>query len=459
MRRPTSPRIPLPEPGLSHDQAPAGAEVRAVAARLVARVVTERVAADEALDAGAIAPRDRPLLAALVLGALRWHHRLEWQARRLLSRPLKPRQAELAALLRVGLLQLQELRIPAHAAVSATVDAAALLGQRSAAGLVNAVLRRFQRERDALMRELERVPEARFSHPLWLIDALRADWPDDWMRILDANNAAAPMWLRVNLRRTTRAAYLEALDAAGIGAAPGEDVPSAVRLAAPLAVDSLPGFGAGEVSVQDLSAQRAAALLDLHAGQRVLDACAAPGGKTGHILEACADLAEVWAVDRDAVRLARVADNLQRLQYSARLVAGDAAAPEEWWDGRPFDRILLDAPCSAIGVIRRHPDIKVLRRPEDVERVVRLQAELLRALWPLLAPGGRLLYATCTVLQRENNTQIATFRRLEPTIEAAAADADRWSTLPGEADGDGFYYAWLRKPLTLRTASVSPPQP
>jgi 16S rRNA (cytosine967-C5)-methyltransferase len=222
-------------------------------------------------------------------------------------------------------------------------------------------------------------------------------------------------------------------------------------------VETLPGFAAGEVSVQDVSAQRAAPLLRLAPGQRVLDACAAPGGKTGHILEACAELAEVWAVDRDAARLTRVADNLRRLTLTARLVAGDATTPASWWDGRPFDRILLDAPCSALGVIRRHPDIKVLRRPKDVDRAQALQAELLRALWPLLAPGGLLVYATCTVLRRENEQQIAAFRAAEPAIEPADADAS-WRNLPGEAEGDGFYYAWLRKPYALPAASV-PPQP
>jgi 16S rRNA (cytosine967-C5)-methyltransferase len=441
---------------LSHSDAPpAGAEVRAAAARLVARVIVDRVAADEALDdETGVAERDRPLLAALVLGSLRWHHRLRWQAARLLTRPLKPQQAELAALLDVGLLQLQELRVPPHAAVSATVDAAALLGRRGAAGLVNAVLRRFQREREALALELGRVPEASFSHPPWLIEALRRDWPDDWSRVLEANNAAAPMWLRVNLRRTTRAAYVDRLAAAGIGAATADAVPSAVRLAAPVEVKDLPGFAAGEVSVQDVSAQRAARLLDLAPGQRVLDACAAPGGKTGHILETCDGLEEVWAVDRDARRLAKVADNLERLRLSARLVAGDATVPTDWWDGRPFDRILLDAPCSAIGVIRRHPDIKVLRRPQDVDRAVKLQAELLRALWPLLAPGGRVVYATCTVLRCENDEQMTSFRA---TVEPAAAGT--WQTLPGEAEGDGFYYAWSVKPRTPPTPSVSPPQP
>jgi 16S rRNA (cytosine967-C5)-methyltransferase len=192
----------------------------------------------------------------------------------------------------------------------------------------------------------------------------------------------------------------------------------------------------------------------------VLDACAAPGGKTGHILEVCADLAEVWAVDRDAARLDKVADNLRRLELGATLVAGDATVPTDWWDGRPFERILLDAPCSALGVIRRHPDIKVLRRPQDVARVVKLQQRLLRALWPLLAPGGRFLYATCTLLKRENDEQIAAFRSAEPAIEADMPGVvSAWQLLPGQAHGDGFYYAWLVKPHVLRTPSVSFAQP
>jgi 16S rRNA (cytosine967-C5)-methyltransferase len=419
-------------------------------------VLLTHVSADEALEGDTdVVPRDRSLLAALVFGAMRWHHRLEWQAAQLLTKPLKPDQAELAALLRIGLLQLQELRIPPHAAVSATVDAAPLLGARSAAGLINAVLRRFQRERAELERNAQAVPKARFSHPSWLIDALRADWPADWQRILDANNAPAPMWLRVNLRRATRATYLETLAAAGIEAHAATDVATAVRLAAPQPVESLPGFATGVVSVQDVSAQRAAPLLDLMPGHRVLDACAAPGGKTGHILEAC-ESAEVWAVDRDGARLQRVADNLRRLELTAKLVTGDATEPRQWWDGRPFDRILLDAPCSAVGVIRRHPDIKVLRRLEDVERAQALQADLLRALWPLLAPGGLFVYATCTVLRRENDEQIEALRRSEPGLEAASSGgATTWRNLPGEAEGDGFYYAWVRKPHALPTASVS----
>lgn len=435
--------------------APAGAAVRAVAARLVARVLEERVAADDLLPAQGVAVRDQPLLAALVLGALRWHYRLEWQAQRLLERPLARGQAALGALLRIGLLQLQELRIPPHAAVSATVDAAALLGARKAGGLVNAVLRRFQRERAELERAALEVDEARFAHPRWLIDAIRADHPHAWQALLAANNAAPPLWLRVNLQRTTRADYLERLTDAGLAATAAPDVDTAVLVTPPVGVDALPGFAAGEVSVQDLSAQRAASLLDVQPGQRVLDACAAPGGKTAHILEAAGGACEVWAVDRDAVRLTRVRANLGRLGLTAHVVAGDAAAPEQWWDGKPFERILLDAPCSATGVIRRHPDIKVLRRPADVERAVALQARLLRALWPLLAPGGRLLYATCSVLKRENEAQVAAFRAEEPAAGAVAS----LQLMPEEAGGDGFYYAGLRKPHVLRTPSGSLSQP
>jgi 16S rRNA (cytosine967-C5)-methyltransferase len=443
---------------LSPERERAGAAVRAGAARIVARVVRERVAVDDALEAGPSFPgRDASLLAALVFGALRWHYRLEWQTARLLSRPLKARQDELAALLRIGLLQLQHFRIPEHAAVSATVDAAAELGLRGAAGLVNAVLRRYQREREALDTQIAAYDEAAFSHPRWLVDTLRRERPDEWRAILEANNAAAPMWLRVNSRRLPRAEYLERLAAAGLGARPSPEVATAVVLDEPQPVVALPGFAAGDVSVQDVAAQRAVEFLDLRPGQRVLDACAAPGGKTGHILEAC-DVAEVWAVDR-AARLPLVRSNLERLGLSAKLVAGDATRPADWWDGSRFDRILLDAPCSAVGVIRRHPDIKLRRRPEDVAAVVRLQAELLRGLWPLLAPGGRLVYATCTLLMQENDAQIGTFLAAdhgrEPVPQLVGTPRQ---TLPGEALGDAFYYACMTKPDGVPSPSVSPTQ-
>jgi 16S rRNA (cytosine967-C5)-methyltransferase len=434
---------------LSADR-PVGASIRAAAARIVARVLCDGVPADEALAA---APehgtRDAPLLAALVLGALRWHHRLSWQAAQLLDRPIKPKQAELAALLRLGLLQLQEMRIPDHAAVSATVDAAAELGLRGASGLVNAVLRRFQRERAALDARLGAVPEAHFSHPEWFIDALRRDWPQAWQSVLEANNVQPPMWLRVSLRRVTREDYVEQLAAAGLQATASPHVEAAVQLAAPQPVESLPGFLEGLVSVQDAAAQLAPRFLALAPGQRVLDACAAPGGKTGHILEACPQLACVWALDRDADRLQKLNANLARLRLEATVVHGDAARPDDWWDGVPFDRVLLDAPCSATGVIRRHPDIKVLRRPEAVERAAELQRRLLEALWPVVKPGGRLVYATCSVLRRENADVILRFLSNTPDAELAppaAVSGERGQQiLPGEANMDGFYYACLDK--------------
>jgi 16S rRNA (cytosine967-C5)-methyltransferase len=320
---------------------------------------------------------------------------------------------------------------------------------------VNAVLRRFQRERAELEAALADDPRAQLSHPAWLIDELARDWPADWRRICEQNNAPAPMWLRVNERRTTRADYLARLHAAGLSARPSAEVATAIVLDEPQPVEALPGFAAGDVSVQDLAAQRAAQFLDLAPGQRVLDACAAPGGKTGHILESCPGLGEVWALDRDRARLDKVRANLDRLRLAAKLVAGDATRPAEWWDGRAFDRILLDAPCSAVGVIRRHPDIKVLRRPEDVARAVTLQGNLLRALWPLLAPGGRLVYATCSVLRAENDAQIAAFRSAVDSAEGAGTELlGGCQTLPGDADGDGFYYASLLKPAALRPPDV-----
>jgi 16S rRNA (cytosine967-C5)-methyltransferase len=431
--------------------------VRAAAAVVLARVLRERVDADDALAAAEheVVERDRALLGALVFGALRWHQRLQWQSARLLAKPLKRDQVELGALLRIGLLQLQEMRIPEHAAVSATVDAAALLGQRGTAPLVNAVLRRFQRERGALEAALAVDDEARLSHPRWLLEQLAHDWPDDWQRICAANNAPAPMWLRVNERRTTRAEYLARLTAAGVAARADEQVATAIALDAPQPVEALPGFAAGDASVQDVAAQRAAGFLDLAPGQRVLDACAAPGGKTCHILESCPGLDEVWALDRDPARLTKVRANLDRLGLAARLVEGDATDPKPWWDGRPFERILLDAPCSAVGVIRRHPDIKVLRRPEDVARAVALQAHLLRALWPLLAPGGRLVYATCSVLRSENDAQISTFlSAVEFSEGPGTAQVCGCQSLPGDVDGDGFYYACLLKPTVARPSDV-----
>jgi 16S rRNA (cytosine967-C5)-methyltransferase len=419
--------------------------LRCAAARINAAVVADGVSLDRALEAAPQDdPRDAALLRAISYGALRWHHRLQWQSEQLLIRPLSRSNPEIAALLRVGLFQLQGLRIPDHAAVGATVEAAVRLGAARAKGLVNAVLRRFQRERERLEAEMQDHREALTSHPAWLLDLIAKDRPEESAQILAANNQSPPMWLRVNALRESREAYLRRLDAAGIEAEPSAEVQSAVALTEPCPVSTVPGFAEGLVSVQDAAAQCAAALLDLRAGQRVLDACAAPGGKAAHILESCPGIRALVAVERDAERLSTVRETFARLGLSGVTRHGDARRPAEWWDGEPFDRILLDAPCSGLGVIRRHPDIKVLRRPDDVTSAAAEQRALLDALWPLLKPGGRLVYATCTIAKHENEEQIERFLAARADTALARPGLGR-QIFPGEANMDGFYYACLDK--------------
>lgn len=376
---------------------------------------------------------------------LRWHHRVQWQVAELLTRPLERRDAELAALLRLGLFQLQWLRVPDHAAVSATVAAASQVGAGRARGLVNAVLRRFLRERDEIATRMAEVPSALYSHPDWLLERLRSEWPNDWQAIVDASNEHPPMWLRVNSRKGSRADYLEMLAAEKIdSSAVGDD--SAIELAEPRPAASLPGYADGRLSVQDGAGQLAASYLDLHAGQRVLDACAAPGGKSAHILESCPQIGELTALDRDAKRLTTLQTSFDRLGHRAIVTAGDAGEPDAWWDGQSYDRILLDAPCSALGVIRRHPDIKVLRRPEDLEASTVSQRRLLRSLWQLLAPGGRMVYAVCTLTAAETALQVAAFLETTPdAVLAGPAAGGGRQILPGEANMDGFYYACIDK--------------
>lgn len=416
--------------------------MRAQAARSVAEIVAGRASLAAfyrqwaRMDSG-----DTGLLRTLVTDCLRWHHRLQWQLGKLLDKPLGRKDAELGALLRIGLLQLQFMRIPDHAAVDETVAATAQLRRRHARGLVNAVLRRFLRERDALEQELAANEPARLSHPEWFIAAVRADWSDRAEPLFAANNERPPQWLRINTQRIDPATYRAKLEHAGIAFTLDAELTAAVRLDEPVPSARLPGFGAGEVSLQDRAAQLAPDFLGLAAGQRVLDACAAPGGKTAAILERCAVLGEVVALDRSKSRIATLAANLQRLGLAATTICADALAVAQWWDERPFDRILLDAPCSATGVIRRHPDIKLRRSAGDVDNATASQRALLAALWPLLAVDGRLVYVTCSVLRCENDRQIVRFCELTP--EAELIDARQY--FPGEADGDGFYYACLKK--------------
>ena len=422
-----------------------GAMSRAAAARAVGQVLTHGRTLDAAFELAGLAAlngADRSQAKSLAFGALRWHHRHRALLARLLHRPLPERDTLIEALLSVGLYQVLDERQPDYAAVSATVEAARLLGREHAAGLVNATLRRLQRERTSLLAGLAAEPAAHYSQPAWLLARLQADWPDDWAVVCAAMQAPPPLWLRVNTMRTTRAALLERLAAAGMHARAG-DGEDALLLTEPLPVAESPGFDEGLLSVQDLASQRAAPLLAAAPGMRVLDACAAPGGKAAHLLERAGGALDLLALDIDAARLARVAQNFSRLGLTAQLLAADATETAAWWDGRPFDRILVDAPCSGTGVIRRHPDIKLLRRDSDIAGFAARQLALLQALFPLLAPGGQLLYATCSVLAEENAAVVRRFLGSEPAARPCGDPVGQ--ILPGGGNTDGLYYVLMAR--------------
>ncbi|MGI9211808.1 MAG: 16S rRNA (cytosine(967)-C(5))-methyltransferase RsmB [Methylococcaceae bacterium] len=425
---------------------------RLIAARVLEQVLGQHKTLTMALDD--VLPsihkeNDRAFVQALCYGVCRWYFLLDAQLSALTQKPIKDMQIRLLAL--IGLYQLRFTRVKPHAAVAETVSAA----QRKAWAkpLLNALLRTCQRE----LTEREQNPEAEttpqhHAHPEWLAAAIRDAWPEQADSILLANNQLPPLVLRVNLSRLTRDDYLKKLEDAELKASPSADCPTAVILDQPVPVSRLPGFAEGWVSVQDSAAQFAAGLLELQAGQRVLDVCAAPGGKTLHILESCPELAQLVALDSIAARVTRINENLKRGGYTAEVITGDARQTADWWNGALFDRILLDAPCSATGVIRRHPDIKLLRTPEDLEELPLLQAEILEAIWPLLAPGGFLVYATCSILPRENRLQLDEFIARHPDVEVqhlnlphAIPAGHGVQILPGESGMDGFYYAKLKK--------------
>lgn len=429
------------------------AQVLAGAARALMAVARRGRSADRAL--GEVSGALRPAIQAVTLGSLRWYPRLE----RLAELLLEGRRVggALAALLVASLFQLEYSRNPPEACVSAAVDAARLLGQPRAAGLVNALLRRSLRERGSLGERLAADPVASTAHPAWLLAALQRAWPADWPAIVAADNSAPPLTLRVDRSRIPLERYQEQLRSAGLVAAPVSGCPSALVLERAVGVEALPGFAEGLVSVQDAGAQLAAPLLGLQPGQRVLDACAAPGGKTGALLEAVDGAIELTAVDADEQRLARLTETLARLRRSARVVAADLSRDLTWWDGRRFDRILLDAPCSALGVIRRHPDIKLLRRSTDIAPLALGQRRLLEQCLGLLAVEGRILYCTCSVLPEENDRVVA--GALQTVTGARVVTPASWQKslpadtrpcaygvqlLPGNAAlTDGFYYACL----------------
>ena len=400
-----------------------------------------------------IEEQDRPFIQAMSYGVIRLLPRLEYIADQLISKPLKTKDYDVVLLILTGLYQLIEMRTPDHAAVSETVKVTKGLKKHWAKNFVNAVLRNYQRQAETLTNQLKNNEVAEFAHPQWWLNIIKKNWLEEkrWKKILIANNQNPPMTLRVNTKHIERESYLKLLEEKNIAATIAKHSPDAIYLEKPAPVNSLPLFSEGKVSVQDEAAQLAAILLNPQKGDRILDACAAPGGKTIHLLERENDL-DLLALDIEEKRLERVQENLDRAQLSAQLLAANAFKPETWWDAKPFDRILLDAPCSASGVIRRHPDIKLLRQPDDIPKLVQDQAQILAALWPLLKSGGMLLYATCSILAEENTLQIQHFLQENADAELQPINSD-WGQqqvagtqiLPGEDGMDGFFYALIQK--------------
>ena len=424
------------------------AESRTLAARILAPVLARRRGLDPAVIAG-LPEAERAFVAVLVYGTLRTLPRLLMIERRLLRRPLPSRHADLRALLLLGLYQLLHLDTPDYAATSATVDATGELGKPWARPLINGVLRNAARDAGAIDRALGGSLQYRHAHPLWLCDAVRSAWPQHWRQILDAGNSQPQMFVRASCDSSQAHAML---GDAGIEVLDGS-LPQSLRLPRPQPAASLPGYNEGLLHVQDESAQLAAPLLALAPGMRVLDACSAPGGKALHCLHLCPQI-NLTALDCDGQRLAALRQNLHRcgLQDCAQIMHADAADTGAWWDGSPFERILLDAPCSATGVIRRHPDIKHLRQPQDISASAQRASAMLDALWEVLAPGGLLLYANCSIMPQENSAVVEHFMERtgdckERPINAAWGLAQRRGRqlLPMQDGGDGFYYALLER--------------
>ncbi|WP_281647335.1 16S rRNA (cytosine(967)-C(5))-methyltransferase RsmB [Parendozoicomonas sp. Alg238-R29] len=425
--------------------------VRLLAAKVIAKVINgESLATALPVAEADIESRDQPLLRQLCYTTLRHWFSLNAVLDQLLSKPLKNKDADVKAIMLLGLCQLFHTRIPAHAAIGESVTAVKGLKKNWANGLVNAVLRNAQREEETL-RKFVSQPAALSEMPDWLYGKLAKRWPEHLDSIIAGTNSQAPMTLRVNSSKVSCTEYMEKLQAADIKANYCQFSFHGIQLGEPTSVDNLPGFTDGLVSVQDEAAQLSAAMLECKAGDRVLDACAAPGGKTCHLLESTENL-DMTALDLEAKRLERVEENLERLELQAGVIQGDASKPEEWWDKQQYDRILLDAPCSATGVIRRHPDIKLLRRPEDITQLAELQGKILDAMWSLLKPGGTMVYATCSILPEENSRQIDSFLARTanavqdtPISECGIDTGFGLQLLPKAGSHDGFFYCRLRK--------------
>jgi 16S rRNA (cytosine967-C5)-methyltransferase len=438
--------------------------VRAAAARIVSNVLVRKESLTTVLAKhhADVADIDHALLQEMCYGCLRWYHHLQATLNDLLKAPLKQQDQDINALLLIGIYQLAFMRMPPHAAIHETVEGTRTLNKPWATGLVNGVLRNFQRQINkapndsSTSRKHDNSIKAlinEFSHPGWLIKKIRAAWPLHWEFILNANNQRPPMTLRINQQISSRDGYLQKLHDAGIDAVPCEFSTIGITLITPCEINKLPDFATGACSVQDEAAQFAAPLLQLAPHHRVLDACAAPGGKTAHILEIEPTI-NVTALDHDETRLIRVTENLARLNLTAHIKCADAADLDLWWDSELFDRILLDAPCSATGVIRRHPDIKVLREFSDIDVLMDQQQKLLNGLWACLKPGGLLLYATCSILPDENTKVIAGFLKATNNATLIPIKSD-WGMntgsgtqlFPQENGHDGFFYALLSKSI------------
>ncbi|WP_283788763.1 16S rRNA (cytosine(967)-C(5))-methyltransferase RsmB [Bermanella sp. WJH001] len=435
---------------------PAILNSRALAALAMLDVVDEQKSLTSALAyfAKQGLEQDKPLLQSLCFGCSRYFFSINALSKILLDKPLPESARPIQALLWVGLYQLAHSDISEHAAINETVEACDQLKLGKFKGVLNAILRRFQREKTELLAGLTSSDVTLYEHPKWFIKLLKKNWPDQWQTICEQGNLQAPLCLRNNVRSQDRSDYLQTLSNHKIKAVSGKHALTSIYLEQACDVTQLPGFSDASCSVQDEAAQLAAQLLAPQKGERILDACSAPGGKTCHILEYADNQADVIALDADAKRLTRVTENLERLKLDAKVIQGEAQTPETWWDGNPFDRILLDVPCSATGVIRRHPDIKLLRKKEDIDNLAQLQGLILKKAWEMLRPGGTLLYATCSILSVENSDNISAFladqhdAQLEPmTLSSGINTGFGWQLFPQANGHDGFFYALLKKQL------------
>jgi 16S rRNA (cytosine967-C5)-methyltransferase len=428
---------------------------RLITTQIIEQIIEEKMTLSKALnnsESFESAGKEKALIQEMSYGTCRWYMQLEYILNQLLDKSIKKKDSRLKYLIMTGLYQLRYMRIPAHAVVSETVGTCKKIKMEWAKGLVNAILRRYIRESDKLDSQINDDVTITTSHPKWLLEKLKQDWPYEWQNILEANNQRPPMYLRVNQLHHDRESYLVKLKEAGIE---GEATPyskQGILLKQAKDVDQLPGFNAGEVSVQELAAQLSTELLDLKPGLKVLDACAAPGGKSAHILESQTELKSLTVVEKDPNRAKKLSETLKRLNLTAITKVSDINDIENWWDKEKFDRILLDAPCSATGVIRRHPDIKLLRTPEEVSNINGLQKTLLKTLWQTLKPNGLLLYVTCSVLKQENSELIKEFVSSNKDCQLKQINTD-WGIdtgygkqiLTGQDNMDGFFYACLEK--------------